>query len=108
MEEIKRRYIDWHKTGRILRDLRNDNLNLRRYVCYVLKSHEGNCSGECESCKYEMDNSISRAELAQVFNVSDSIICNWESGKTPVGLDDLLFYCEITGLKINDIIDFAN
>lgn len=106
MQEIERMYVDWEKTGKNLRLLRDDNVNLRRYVCFKLRAHEGNCSGECEICKYEMDSNISRAELARVFNVSDSVVCNWESGKTPVGYEDLLFYSRISQTDLKDIIVF--
>ena len=97
MESIKRKYIDWKKTGIRLKNLRNHNLNLRRYVCKILKYDDGHCSGACESCEYELDSSISRTELATVFNVSESVIFNWENGKTPISIEDLLYYCQICG-----------
>ena len=53
VSEIKRKYIDWKKTSILLRMLRLDNRNLRRYVCYTLKSEENNCSAEdCETLRW--------------------------------------------------------
>lgn len=100
------RYIDWKKTGKNLELLRNDNKRLRRYVCSALRRDEGNCSGECETCKFDMDSSISRPELASVFHVSESVIFNWERGKTPVSLENMLFYCQIAEVDLKEIIVF--
>ena len=66
MEEIKRRYIDWENTAKNLKLLRRDNLNLRRYVCSALNYDKGECNGECATCKFDMDQSISQAELEVV------------------------------------------
>ncbi len=104
MRELKRRSVDWFKTGKNLQLLRNDNINLRRNVCRVIRHGNGDCDDDCDKCKYEMDSNISRAELARVFNVSESVIFNWESGKTPVGIEDLLFYCEVANVNLTDII----
>lgn len=102
----KRKRINWQKTGKNLQLLRNDNLNLRRNVCRALNFHKGDCSGDCNCCKYEMDNNISRTELAKVFNVSESVIFNWENGKTPVSLEDMLFYCDIADVDLYEITVF--
>lgn len=102
----KRKYIDWKKTGKNLQLLRNDNISLRRYVCSELRRDDGNCSGECETCRYDMDSSISRPELASVFHVSESVIFNWENGKTPVSLEDMLFYCQIADVELKEILVF--
>ena len=102
----QRKRIDWIKTGRNLQLLRNDNIHLRRYVCSALNYDKGECSGECNDCKFEMDSSISRVELAQVFNVSESVVFNWENGKTPVSVEDMLFYCRISQVQLTDIIVF--
>ena len=104
MKEIKRKYIDWKKTGKRLLSLSNNNTALRRYTCWLLKFDRGNCSGECKSCEYEMDPSISRNELAEVFTTTESVIFNWENGKTPPALEDLLLYSEITGIPLEEII----
>ena len=84
--------------------LRNDNIHLRRNVCNALNYDKGECSGECEDCRYDMDNSISRSELARVFKVSESVVFNWENGITPVSLEDMLFYCQIAKVKLSDVI----
>ena len=107
METIKRRYIDWKKTGIRLKNLRNHNLTLRRYVCHALNYDKGDCQGKCESCEYELDSSISRAELASVFNISESVVFNWENGKTPISVEDLLYYCEICGVELSDVLVFS-
>lgn len=98
--------IDWKETGSRLEALRHANLNLRRNVCRQLRRHLGNCDGNCESCTSEMDNSISRNELSRVFLVSENTLTNWERGVTPVGVEDLLFYCELTGLPFEEILAF--
>ena len=103
---IQRKRIDWEKTGRNLQLLRNDSISLRRFVCRAIRYDEGDCSGECETCRFEMDNSISRTELAKVFAVSESVIFNWESGRTPVSLENVLFYCEIADADVKDVIVF--
>ncbi|MCM1043055.1 MAG: helix-turn-helix domain-containing protein [Corallococcus sp.] len=108
--DVKRRVIDWQKTGLKLKLLRCDNLNLRRYVCRQLSlglKMRHICKAEnCENCIFEVDNQISQAELAEVMNVSDSIITNWENGRTPPELEDLLFYADICKIDLFDIIVF--
>lgn len=108
MQEIQRKYIDWGKTAINLRLLRNDNLNLRRYVCMVLNRNSGDCDGACDNCKFDMDNSISRGELAKVFNVSESCVVNWERGTSRPTLDDLIFYSEICNINLYDVVVFEN
>ncbi len=107
MESIKRKYIDWQKTGKRLQNLRNHNLNLRRFVCHTLNYDKGECSGECTVCEYELDSAISRVELASIFGTSESVIFNWENGKTPISVEDLLYYCEICGAELSDILVFT-
>lgn len=107
MDQIaERKYIDWTKTGKSLLLLRNDNLNLRRYVCRANRYHMMECTGACETCRFDMDNSISRAELASVFHVSENVIFNWENGRTPVSLEDMLFYCQIARVELSELIVF--
>ncbi len=105
---IERKKIDWAKTGRNLQLLRNDNINLRRAVCRELNLDKGECSGLCDNCRYEMDKSISRVELAKVFAVSESVIFNWESGKTPVSIEDILLYCNVCKVAPEEILVFEN
>ncbi len=104
MIAIERRYINWEKTGKNLQFLRADNLALRKKVCYALNYDKGECSGNCKNCKFDMDTNISRTELAKIFSVSDSVIFNWENGITPVDLEDMLFYCQIAELTLDDIL----
>lgn len=106
--KTEQRYVDWEATGNKLFRLRSDNANLRRYVCRALR--KDNCASKAQSCetceeKY-MDRSISRSELAKVFNVSESVINNWETGRTEVGVDNLMFYCHIAQVKLEDILVF--
>ena len=108
MKKIERKRVNWEKTGKTLLLLRNDNIELRRNVCSALRYDEENCGGDCENCKYEMDSSISRAELARIFNVSENVIFNWETGKTPVAIEDLLFYCRLSGKELSDILIFED
>lgn len=107
---VIRNFIDWEATGNKLYRLRSDNPNLRRFVCSALRKENGSCnngSGDCENCtdKY-MDKNISRPELSEVFGVSDSVINNWESGRTEIGIEDVLFYCQIANVKLEDILVF--
>ena len=106
--KVFRKFIDWELTGNKLFRLRSDNAALRRFVCSALRRQSGKCnngSGDCENCtdKY-MDKNISRPELAEVFGVSDSVINNWECGRTAIGLEDILFYCQIANVTLDDII----
>lgn len=104
MQKIRRKFIDWVKTGVHLERLRQDNIELRRYVCYVLKHDKGECGGICNTCKFEMDNHISRKELSEVFGVSESVIFNWENGRTAVDYEDLLFYAQLAQCDLHDIV----
>ena len=106
MVALKRQVIDWKKTGKRLKALRDHDVDLRRYTCWFLQRKKGECTGDCTACEYEMDQNISRAELAAVFLTSENVIANWESGKTPVPYEDLLFYCRLTGESIHDIVVF--
>ena len=104
---IKRRTVDWKKTGRNLKLLRNDNLSLRRYVCRTLRMRSGECDGQdCQACRFEMDASISQAELATVMNVSENMLLNWENARSKPSLEDLLFYADICGLTLFDVVVF--
>lgn len=107
--KIDRNFIDWEATGNKLFRLRSDNPHLRRMVCSALKRNTDKCNGngDCEHCtdRY-IDKNISRPELAAVFGVSESVINNWETGRTPIGIEDLLFYCKIAQVKLEDILVF--
>lgn len=102
-----RNYIDRDKTARNLKLLRNDNLNLRRYVCRELKFDDAHCDGNCELCKFDMDESISQNELAEVFGVSPSVIANWETGRTDPSIEDFIFYAKICDIGLSDVIVFT-
>lgn len=105
MEPVKRNYVDWQKTAANLRLLRQDDINLRRFVCNALRVKKGACDGSnCAECKYEMDSSISRAELAAVFNVTESVVFNWENCKSLPTLDDLIFYAQICKRDLFDVV----
>lgn len=108
--KVKRKFIDWCATGNKLFRLRSDNRSLRRFVCSALRQGTEKCANrlaDCETCedKY-MDRSISRPELAEVFGVSESVINNWETGRTEIGVEDLLFYCQIAQVQLEDILVF--
>ena len=103
---IKRKFIDWKKTGRNLQLLREDNIELRRQVCKALKHDKGDCSGACNDCVFEMDNHISRKELSEVFGVSESVIFNWENGRTVVDYENLLFYAQLSQMDVDDLVIF--
>ncbi len=98
------RSIDWEKVGINLERLRMDNLTLRRHVCRVNHLKEGNCDGACETCRYDMDNSISRRELAYALYTTENVICNWETARTEIDVQSLIYYCDIAGVKLEDIL----
>lgn len=104
MDSIKRRNINWLKTAKNLKILREYNDNLRKYVCFSLKFNDGDCSGNCDNCRFEMDHHISQSELAQVFNVTTSCVVNWENGKSKPGLEDLLFYSQLCNISLNEVV----
>jgi DNA-binding XRE family transcriptional regulator len=112
IKEIVRRYVDKEKTGLKLKMLRCDNINLRRYICRTLflegdERHYCKYDGKnCDNCFFEMDHSISQTELAKVFNTTDSVVANWELGRTLPTIDDLLFYCALCQLELKDILIF--
>ena len=108
MAQVKRKFIDWANTAKNLKLLRRDNLNLRKFVCRELNYDKGECNGVCESCKFDMDHSISQTELAKVFNVSESMIVNWENNKSRPQLDDLIFYSQICQIDLYDVIVFSD
>lgn len=104
---IDRDFINWKATGYKLRRLRCDNPHLRRYVCSTLRHGTDICggNGDCENCLDEdMDWSISMPELGSVFGVSGDVILNWETREQPVPLEELMFYCKIAQVKLEDII----
>ena len=104
MKYIQRKYVDTDKTGRNLQLLREHNIELRRSVCEALKRESLGCQKDCADCKFEMDNHISRKELADVFGVSENIIFNWESGRTMVDYENLLLYAQLSKLAVDDIV----
>ena len=108
MRNIIRQYIDWSKTAKNLKLLRQDNINLRRYVCSKLYYGKRDCEVDCAECKFGMDHSISQAELAKVFNVSESMVVNWENSKSRPQLDDLIFYSQICEIDLYEVIVFAD
>ena len=108
MKRIYRKFIDWKKTGRNLQLLREDNIELRRAVCGALRHDSGDCGGSCMDCKFDMDNHISRKELSEVFGVSESVIFNWENGRTVVDYENLLFYSQLSKISLEDIVIFMD
>ena len=109
MKKIEYRAVNWKDTGRNLQNLRLNNYNLRKYVCWQLSSGRNNCSGECETCRLDMDNHISQSELARVFYLdNESRIVNWEKGRARPTISDLLFYAEICGIPLEQVLVFEN
>lgn len=73
-------------------------------MCRALKYDDADCNGDCETCEFEMDTHVSRKELADVFGVSESVIFNWENGRSAVALEDILFYAQISKKNLADIL----
>ena len=88
--------------------LREDNIELRRAVCGALKHDKDECGGQCADCRFEMDNHISRKELSEVFGVSESVIFNWENGRTNVDYENLLFYAQLSKRDLDQIVIFMD
>ena len=105
---IKRKHIDYKKTGFVLKQLRISNINLRRYVCSILSPKRKLCDGNnCENCSiHEMDHEITQEELGKIFNVSDNVVQNWELGRTIPGIEELMLYAEICQLNFFDLLVF--
>ncbi len=108
MEKIKKKSIDWEETGKNLQRLRERNFELTRYACFICHYDEADCDGECETCSFEkdLDRRITREELAKVFEVTDAVINNWETGRTAIPLEELYMYCEIIGKPFEEILVF--
>ena len=111
MERIERKVIDWDKTSKNLKLLRNDNINLRKYVCSELNKKKSidACEGaDCATCRFDMDMKISQSELAQVFHLNENRIVNWENNKSKPTIEDLIFYSQICGIDLYEVIVFAD
>lgn len=105
---ITQKRVNWRATGRKLEELRRANRFLRENVCYYNKSRieKTTCKSECCDCATQIDNSISRRELGDLFGLSPTVIGNYETGRSFVPYEVLLFYCQLSGLKLEDIIVF--
>lgn len=113
MERIKFKKIDWQETGYRLRQLRLQNENLRKYVCFCLQDEtlSNPCmSKNCDRCSGRaiLNQEISRRELSQVLFASESTVNNWEDNRSNPPLEILLAYCDICGLKLEDILVFED
>lgn len=107
MKKIEYRAVNWKATGRNLQNLRLNNYNLRKYVCWQLKSGSSDCIGDCDKCKLDMDNHISQGELARVFYLdNESRIVNWEKGRARPTISDLLYYAEICRIPLEQVLVF--
>ena len=110
MEKYSAKSIDWIKTGKKLEYLRRHNINLIKKVCAYCRSQESNknyCVGgeKCKTCTFDMDNHISRNELASaVAGWSDSQVANWEDARSIISIEDLYVYCDLCELNLEDII----
>ncbi len=104
---MDRPIIDWSATAHNIRLLRCDNIKLRQKVCHCLSSRiaKGHVcrTFNCDGCTV-MDSQISQAELSIVLGVSDSIIANWENGRSIPTLEDLLMYAKVADVNLMDIV----
>lgn len=104
---VERKKIDWDLTKLNLVNLRLHNPDLRRYVCSQLKHETCEDDVDCTKCNIRfIAPYITRPMLAKVIGVSVNALYNWERGKTLVDYEDLLFYCAIAKVKLEDIIVF--
>ena len=104
MQKIERKRIDWKKTGIRLKNLRDHNPKLQRDTCWFHRERDGGCALACESCEFGMDRNVSRAELAAVLQTSESVIANWEGGRTVPEIEDILLIAEICEIAPEDIL----
>ena len=110
MEKYTAKSINWVKTGKKLEYLRRHNINLIKKVCAYCRSQENSkyyCVGgdKCKNCTFDMDNHISRNELASaVAGWSDSQVANWEDARSIISIEDLYVYCDLCELTLEDII----
>lgn len=103
---VERRCIDWETTGKALKNLRCNDLNMRRYVCRTLNPN-GCDNFVCEKCQeYDIDNHISQDELAEVMSVTKNMIVNWERGVSRPTIEDLMLYADICKMDLFDILVF--
>lgn len=97
--------IEDESFGKYLEYLRNKNVNLQKRVCAILRKRSDECDAtECENCKYDMDNHISRRELGDVLGVSDSTVANWEDGRSRISIECLFAYEELTGIDVHKLV----
>lgn len=113
MKEYERRIINWEMTGKNLEYLRRHNINLIKKVCEYCRTQENSsnpCEGgeKCKSCTFNMDNHISRSELARaVAGWTENQIANWEDARSVISLEDLLMYCHLCEMELEDIIIYC-
>lgn len=112
MEQICGKSINWVRTGKNLEFLRRHNVKLIKKVCAYCRSQEDSktyCEGgsKCETCTFDMDNHISRSELARaVVGWSDSQVANWEAARSVISIEDLYVYCQLCEINLEDILVF--
>ena len=113
MKQYCGKTIDWIKTGKKLEYLRRHNVKLIKKVCAYCRSQEDSktyCEGgeKCATCTFEMDNHISRSELARaVVGWSDSQIANWEDARSVISIEDLFVYCQLCDVSLEEILVFC-
>lgn len=106
LQNVTRPSVDWTTTGRKLCDLRLHDYKFRKAVCSILRN-DGACCRDCSTCdKLSMDHHVTQDELAKVMNVSSSVVHNWESGRSEPHLEYLLWYSELAGCNIYDLLIF--
>ena len=105
---IKRRSIDWKKTGEKLKDIRLTNDALKSFVCHAHNKNTPQCDDDCFNCCFGMCYFISRRELGEAFGVSDSVVLNWEHGRSAMFYEDLELYARIIGFSIEALLCYKD
>lgn len=77
----------------------------------MLRKDNGKCKnkniGDCASCDVvDMDRNISCSELAEIFGVGEASIANWEAARSHIDIENLLFYCQIAEVGLEEILVF--
>lgn len=58
--------------------------------------------------KYRLLNEFSQIELANLLNIRQQTISEWENGRNKPSVDQLLRICELFNITPNQILGYAN
>lgn len=73
----------------------NNNIDFRKALGAVLRE------------KRE-EKELSQIYIAELFGISKNHVSNWELGKRKIYAEQLVDYCRILGIKVQDALDLAD